>query len=479
MLFVFATSIFEHSGRTAIGIACLISGCLAVRANAADLIDLRAPTQPAGYRSVKVVVEVEGKLKLNPDGQEVQHLPLKVAAELTYMERAALSGAASQPRQWAAAKLLRSYRSATAKITLRETELTNSLRDERRLICLDPGDKQVVLFSPAGPLTREELELLQTPASGLALETLLPPRVMKVGGQWQIADDIAGRLLGLDVVNQQTLKATLDSAKDEIATITLEGKVAGAVAGVSSDIELKGKMNFHLKQRAVTWLTLALQENRAIGHAQPGYETLTTLKLVAAPIRPAAELSDKALAGLPLNAGSGQTHLELTNDSAGFQLLHDRRWQVMVQRQDATILRLVDRGDLIAQCNISPRPSLAKGEQLTLEGFQDDVKRALGKNLEQVVSGGEEAAGGIRILRVVVAGKAGDLPIQWTYYHLSDDQGRRAALVLTMEASLLEKYPQIDHELISSFRFLTEKQPTPALSGPRAAEAPSPTSQSR
>ena len=102
--------------------------------------------------------------------------------------------------------------------------------------------------------------------------------------------------------------------------ISLAGKVAGAVGGVSSDVELKGKLNFDLKQRAVTWLTLACRENRDIGHAQPGFETLTTLKLVSAPTRPAAELSDKALAGLPLASTSATTLLELTSESAGYQL---------------------------------------------------------------------------------------------------------------------------------------------------------------
>ncbi len=475
MLFVFATSFFDHFqaiGRVREGkvrrlaLACLLALSIQPLA-AADLIDLRPPTQPGGCRSVKIVVEVGGKLKLNPDGQEVQHLPLKVAAELAYLERVV-----GQSRQWHSVKLLRSYQSATAKITLRQAELTNTLREGRRLIAVEPAGQQAVLFSPAGPLTREELELLQTPGSGLALEALLPPRILKLGGHWQIADDAAGKLLGLDVVNQQNITATLDSAKDGVAVVSLVGKVAGSVGGVSSDIDLKGKLNFNLQQRAVTWLTLAFQENRAIGHAQPGFEALTTLKLVSAPIRPAAELADQALAGLSLAAGSGQTLLELTNEAARFQLLHDRRWQVMLERQDATILRLVDRGDLIAQCNVSPRPPLGKGEQLTLEGFQDDVKRALGKNFEQVVAGAEEVTDGIRVLRVVVAGKVGDLPIQWTYYHLSNDPGQRAALVFTIEAGLVEKYPQIDHELISGFRFLPERQPTPALNGPRAAQTP-------
>ena len=444
---------------------------LASTASAAtDLVDLRPPTQAGGYRVVKAIVDVEGKLKLNPDGKEVQHLPLKVSGELNYSERVL-----AQSKQWSEVRLARSYQSAAAKLKLHDTEMANSLRPERRLIVVESGSKAAAqLFSPAGPLTREELDLVETTAGGLAPEALLPPRIIKLGGNWNLPDSTVARLLGLETVNKQDVVLTLDAAKNNVAEISLAGKIAGAIGGVSSDIELKGKLNFDLKQRAVTWLTLACRENREIGHAQPGFEVLTTLRMAAAPSRPLPELSDKALAGLPLAAGPETTLLELTSESAGYQVRHDRRWQVMVERHDATILRLIDGGDLISQCNLSPRPALGKGEQLTLEGFQDDVKRVLGQNFEQIVSGGEEAARGIRILRVVVAGKAGELPIQWTYYHLSDDHGHRAALVFTIESNLLEKYPQLDRQFLAGFRFLADKQPTPApaLNAPRSADLP-------
>jgi len=481
MLFVSAPSLFAERNlrcvkiaqAAAVWAALVFSG---VTYGASDLVDLRPPPQAGGFRQVRVVVEVEGKLKLNSDGKDVQHLPLKVAAELNYVERVF-----AQSRQWTDVRLIRSYQSAQAKLKLRDAEMTSALRPERRLIVVESNAKSAQLFSPEGPLTREELDLVDTTASGLALESLLPPRIVKIGSTWQLSDHTVARLLGLEAVNKQDCVATLDSAKDNLAVISLAGKVAGAAGGVSSEVELKGKLNFDLKQRAVTWLTLACRENRDIGHAQPGFETLTTFRLVSAPVRPAAELSDKALAGLPLASTSSTTLLDLTSESARYQLVHDRRWEVIFERPDATILRLVDHGDLIGQCNLSPLPPLGKGEQLSLEGFQDDVKRALGKNLEQVVSGGEEAENGIRILRVVVAGKTGDLPIQWTYYHLSDDHGRRAALVFTIESNLVERYPQIDRELIDGFRFLDEKQPTPALNAqpaggntvPQSAEKPS------
>src|SRR5439155_5456927 len=181
------------------------------------------------------------------------------------------------------------------------------------------------------------------------------------------------------------------------------------------------------------------------------------------------ELGDKALAGLTLQPEAAQTLIELNSDAGGFQLLHDRRWSVMLERGDLTVLRLVDRGDLIAQCNITPLAPLAKDQQLSMEGFQADVKRVLGKNFQEMIEATEEVGeNGLRALRVVVAGTVGELPIQWTYYHLSDDSGRRASLVFTIESGLLSRFAHVDRELIANFRFLDRKQPTPAADGQTA-----------
>jgi hypothetical protein len=149
----------------------------------------------------------------------------------------------------------------------------------------------------------------------------------------------------------------------------------------------------------------------------------------------------------------------------------------MVERHDATMLRLVDQGDLIAQCNIS-RCRSPRGPHA---GTQNDVKQALGKNFGEVVEAAQEAGEGeIVVQRITVSGTAGELPIQWTYYHLFDDKGHRASLVFTIEGKLVERFAQIDRELISGFRFLPDKLPTPALTGADgSAQKPMPTSKTK
>lgn len=408
---------------------------------------------------MRAVIQIEGKLKVNADGQGVRHVPLKGEAEWDFTQRTL-----TQTDGWLNVHLVRRYHTARSQITLHRSSLQQQLRPERQLIVVQSSPSTATLFSPHGSLTADELELLDGVGSSLALECLLPPRLILPGGQWTVRDAALARLLGLDAVASQEVIFTLESVEDAIAIIALEGKVSGAVEGVASEIELKGKMNFDLRRRLVTWLALAYREDRAIGHAQPGYEVVATVRMVAAAAAPLAELSDQTLAGLPLKADPGATLIEYTNAAGGFQLAHDRRWHILLERPDLTVLRLVDRGDLIAQCSIAPRAPLPAEQRLTLAAFQEDVRRALGQQFEQIVEAGEEVDdSGLVMLRVLVAGVAGEIPIQWTYYHLSDPQGRSATLVFTLESSLLERFAAMDRELIAGFRFLEQPQPTPAL----------------
>ncbi len=414
---------------------------------------------------VRSVIDIEGELKTNADGKEVQRLPVTVAAEQLYLERPLpMTGGA-----------VRYYRESKADIELGKAKVSELLREDRRHLVLFPSDDRPQLYSPLGPLSREELELVETPAALIQLIELLPDREVELGDDWAVSDETLARLLCLEVIHKQDVSCKLAKVENGVATVSLSGKASGAIEGVSSDVELIAKYNFDLSKKVITWLALAIRENRAIGHAQPGFETVTKVRLVAAPVSSPVELSDKSLAGLSLQPGSGDTFLELRSAKGGYELLHDRRWRVMVDRHDVAVMRLIDRGDLIAQCNVARLQKLPAGEQLTVHGFQEDVKKTLGKNFGQIVEASEQVNdSGIHVLRVVASGNASDLPIQWTYYHLANEKGERASIVLTIEASLVERFAAVDRELISGFRFLeqSDKSATPA-----AEERSQPTAQ--
>ena len=437
---------------------------IAALARAAETYDLTSAVKPGQSQTVRTAVEVKGDLKLNSDGKEVTTVPMLVQADLQYTERFLAI------KTDGTLKAARHYGVAEAKIQIKSTEMKQSLRNERRLLVIQHKGEDATLFSPIGPLTREELELVDAPGSSTVLAAILPAKKTAIGDGWKLNNQTVARLLGLEAVSEQDVVAKLTKVEDSLAIFSLDGRITGAVGGVSSEIDLHAKANFDLKKKSVTWLAMQYQEKRAIGHAQPGYDATIRVRTVAEPTAGTPELANDALSKLALEAKLEQTLIEFQAEKAGINLAHDRRWRVMVDRMDIAILRFIDRGDLIAQCNINRLAPLPKDQPLTLTAFQKSVEATLAKNSGEILEAAQETTkDGGKVLRVTVAGSASEIPIQWFYYHLTDAQNRRASLVITLESKLLERYPALDRELISGLLLLDtpstaneEKEPTPA-----------------
>ena len=435
---------------------------------AAETFDLRPDLDRLPLRQIKVSIAVRGELKLNADGKKVKHVPLRVDANLRYDER--LPTADERLSHLAA---LRHYWDAKAEIQVGDTPFTTELRPERRLIAVQAADDQVTLFSPTGPLTREELELIDVQGNCIVLAALLPEKPIEREASWPVPDRAIARLLCVEAISQNDVQGTLKSVDGHVAVCHFAGTVQAAVGGVATEIELKAKCNFDLSQKLITWLAMAVKEQRSIGHAEPGFDVVSNVRVAIEPVAASEPLAEKSIAGLPLDVNSGSTLLSFDASKAHFRLLFDRRWRVMTDRHDVTILRLVDRGDLIAQCNIASLPDLPAGRQLALEELRDDIKQSLEKNAPQFVEATQSVSDdGLRTLRTVVVGQVAELPIQWVYYHLSNHDGRRASFVFTLENGLVERFAEVDRALTDSFQFLP--RPTPTESPAKKPE-PSPT----
>src|SRR6185437_10701473 len=133
-------------------------------------------------------------------------------------------------------------------------------RGDRRLIVVDGGASQTVLFSPQGPLVREELDLLDVPGNTLWLENLLPAKPVAVGDRWRHDDQLLASLLGLDAVSQADVNSELKTIDADNARCELAGEVHGAVGGVATDISFKAKYRFDRKQRRIAWIGMLIKE---------------------------------------------------------------------------------------------------------------------------------------------------------------------------------------------------------------------------
>lgn len=439
----------------------------AVNASSEETYDFRPDLKPDSFQQVQAVVEVRGDLLVEGGDGERQKMPIVVSGKVTYDERLLAAQDGGTRRS------VRHYREAAAEVKVGQGLVTPQLNPQRRLLVAQIEDGEATLFSPLGPLTRDDLELVDIQGNSLALSGLLPRQAVRVGESWELDGGLLAILLGLDTITRNDVRGTLEPLDGSTAVLTIEGSLEGAAEGVVSKIELKAKLNFDLTRRAVTWLAANFRERREISHGEPGFDVTARLRLAIAPQTNAETLSDQALRALPLSATAGATLLQLSPQKSFFRLIHDRRWRVMLDRHDLCVLRCVDRGDLLAQGNISELADAEPGKRLALEGFQAEVLDSLASSAGQIAEASQETSDdGLRILRVQATGITSEIPIVWIFYHLSNEQGRQAAMSFTLASDAQQRFAEGDRTLVESFEFTPRPQPQEAKRTDRASPAP-------
>jgi hypothetical protein len=138
-----------------------------------------------------------------------------------------------------------------------------------------------------------------------------------------------------------------------------------------------------------------------------------------------------------------------------FRLTYDRRWYVTADEPRLAVFRFVDRGDLIAQCRVSPVAAKSPDRPITLEKFQKDVRYSLGDHFLQFVQATQwRDNSGSQVFRVRVKGEVKELPIEWRFYLVAHASGRRVALAFTVEEGLAKRFGDADRRLVESIAIL-------------------------
>ncbi|MBN2024204.1 MAG: hypothetical protein JW809_15585 [Pirellulales bacterium] len=395
------------------------------------------------------VLEVGGELKAENNGKTASP-KINVAANLLYDERtldwpAGRDGTCSS---------IRHYDRADAVITAGDQTIKPSLRPQRRLIGVAADAASPTLFSPQGNLTRDELDLVDVLGNSLVVDRLLPGGPVRQRERWSHSDAVVAALLGLDSVRGNTVASTLAQVDKTSALVEMSGKVEGVDGGGAARIEVKAKYRFNLASKRIDWLGLLVHEDRSASAVNQGFDVVARLRLQVQPLAESDDLTDEALAKLPREPDDALVRLVFEPAGGGWRFSHDRRWYARGSEDDAGSLCYVDGGELVAQCNVAPLAPVAPGKQATLEQFQDDVRKALGKDFKEFVSAGQRAnEKDYRVLRVVARGEVSEVPVQWHYYLVADQHGRQVAFTFTVEGRLVERLGNADGDLVRSFQF--------------------------
>jgi len=425
--------------------------------------NLRQADNPSQSVQVQLQLEVGGQLTLTNDGQ-LETLPMSVVADIAYEERPLHD---TRPRG-----TVRHYERADAVIKVDKGGVDVELDDSRRLIVSQRVDTQgkagsrLVMFSPNGPLTRDMLDLVDIVGSSTVLADLLPDKPVAVGQSWQHTEEAIAALVRLEAISMCQVESVIGEVKDGRAKIAMAGTVLGAAEGTASEIEVKANYEFDLNERRITQFNLAVKEKRPVGHVSPGADVTARLDMRITPLPEPRHLTDELLAKVPTQLTPEAERLEQKVADGKFRLLHDRRWYATVEQPNLLVMRLVDRGELVAQCNVSALSRVSPEHHLTLEEFQKDIRFALGERFGEFVSAGQrENASGHRVFRVVVRGQVEELPIEWRYYLIAHRDGRRASFVFTVEGPLAERLGDADQQLVHSIAFAHKENPPEGEAG--------------
>lgn len=463
----------HHLNVSRLAMAVTLAAILGASTSAKDTYDLRDNMDSADLTKVRALVEVNGTLSTRADGQEQQHT-LSVSALMEYAEH-------RLPATREGRAALRLYDKAEATIRIDQGTHRPQLAAGRRLMAVHVAADKARVFCPIAPLTRDELDLIDIPGNSAVAPLLLPGKPVEMGADWPVAADTLAMLLGIESVSSTDVQCKLmqvaapQGRAGRTAKIRLAGHVDGSILGAATEIALRGDFDFDLKARRISRLEMQIDETRAIGPVGPGLKVNCRVQLTAASLASSPQLTDDRTIRLAREPSA--TALLLTCELAdGYRFHHSRQWHVVDQRQSVTALRLIDGGEMLAQCNIAPAKADTTRPK-TLAVYEQEVRKALGQRFEKQISSREfTTKTGLQAFAVVAEGQAQDVPVRWAHYLLTHPSGKQIGVAFTLEPKLAGRFGAAGEELVNTLRMDGQGAtgPTTAVKKSTTTKPPSP-----
>jgi len=452
--------------RVCLTLCCAVCGVVACRsiARSADRYDLGLTPQARPTFAVTSEIKLAGKFYTHPDAPKTSQWTMTSTANYRYRERR-LPGSG---RRAAAFRSLRIYDQAESRTQVGQRTTSLQLHPQLKVVVASGQADGVELFSARHLFRRDDLDLLNVPGDSLAIQTLLPRTQVAVGDTWQATSWSLQMLCDLDTLFNGQITCELKSVKQGLARIDLHGTAEGATAGAKAKLTLDGYCLFDLQLQSLRELHLTQTEQRTPGTVSPGMNITANVVCKWSPAPTVPALTDAAAAAIPLRPPLSMQQLScVIPESIRFR--HTRNWHVYHQSRDTTILRLLDRGRLVAQCDITRLPAAQPGQHLPQSRFVADIRESLGNQLERIGQGQSTAPNSSLFrFRIVAEGQNSGQKFRWIYYLCADRSGRQTALMFRVAESEHERFAGQDQQIAASLEFLP-RAPRPAATPTRPA----------
>ncbi len=402
---------------------------------------------------LRLEMKLSGEIRVFQEGK-VLPLTLAATATHTFPERVLAVGP-----EGVAHKTARYYETARAGIIVNGAPSERTLRPERRVLVAQRVNDRTVVYSPSGALTREELALTGEHLDTLALTGLLPGRAVAIGETWKVANLVAQALCGFEGLTTQDLTCKLEAVQDNVATVSVTGSASGIETGALVKLTIQSNYRFDIGSHYLTRLEWKLKDERDQGPASPALTVETTTTLTRTTIEEPKELSDIALVKVPDGEpAAALLHLHYRDPQERFDLIHSRDWHLVGQTDDHIILRLLDRGDFVAQATITPWTRAKPGEHLSAEAFEKAMAQTPFWEAEQVLQAGEvPMEGGRWVYRLSAIGLLEGNKVMQNFYLIASPSGQQIVVAFTLNQAKAEKLGTRDLSLVGSLELLPVK----------------------
>ena len=431
-------------------------------ARAAEEITLEEPATDVRVRQVSTEVRTSGRLYFNAGNNKTTQQELSAMAAFRYRERRLPPAG----RDFQSLRALRDFELATMQSQVGEHATSVDLPQQLRGIVVRGGRDGIQCYCPGQLMTREAVDLLELPGDPLVLTALLPRTPVTPGAQWTAPEWCGQMLSSLEAVSKVELNCRLASSDANTAVIEFNGVANGQRYGANSDVTITGRFVFDRQQNLISKASAKYDIKSSVGLINPGIDGAIEMTMERGIAESSGRLTDPVADAIPLEPQPGDLLLKFAAPPWGVSMSFDRNWYVFQALFEGTpqvaILRLMQQGTHVCQCNLSPIAAAAPGQHTPIEQFEKDIQQALGSKFKQFTSRDRiPTDDGRTILRLVAEGTmsvAGDqgaveLPTKWIYYLCADRSGKQMSFVFVIEPAYLDMLAGRDLQMVKSVRF--------------------------
>lgn len=421
---------------------------------------LREESRAGTCYQVQIHMSLKGEMKVR-QGNESRTLPQEVQADHEFYERVLDVDADGLVR-----RAVRWYRTARARITTAGKASQRTLRPERTLIVAQCYQEQPLIYSPKGALSPAELDLMQH-FDTLHLAGLLPRQPVAIGDSWSLPAATVQALCAFEGLTSHNLRARLEEVQSDQVLIHLSGTASGIDLGAAVQMHINAQARFDRKKQCLVSLEWQERDERDQGPASPTLAAEVVVRVTRTPCAAVAELNDLAVQALvpaETTPPAALTALWHRDPQGRFELTYARGWQLVAQTERFLVLRLLDRGEFVAQATVSWWEQAPAGQKhLSAEAFQKAMAQAPGWEQEKLLAAKEmPAPPGYWIYRLEALGRQDGVGTLRYCYLVAGPEGQQMVVTFALTPSQVQTLGNRDLELVQGLTFTRPASAPPA-----------------